>query len=658
MVKIEPHSNGPLFVEIHCLINAGKPVAPATALPPGMPAYIASGSHHFGDSRYRFLILRRYQCDLAALVENRQLDAKAILSVAVQIVDVLEHLHDRGYAHSDIKAANLMLGSCTYERGSGDGHVDLARVKRVDKELRTLLKQQQASGDVKTESADRTTKAKRGKKVKQIKQADDEDVVLVKQSHPAAEQSTDDEYDDDLDESSNYKTPQRKFALNQAGQQHTSIPYSGTNPMRSCRLISAGSSSTYQDMLSSHYLRPTNKVDYGLSDSDSSEDADARNSQAKADKDFIVYTVKTAKSPARRSRKQRLKLTPTLSAADASRRSDWITEDRIHLIDFGLAIKFVDSTGQHRPFFMDARRAHDGTLEFTSRDAHMGAHSRRSDLECFGYNLLYWTQGWLPWKEDARGTQQPEQVHRMKELFMTDVPAMFRHVYNREVPAWIGQFMRYVGSLAYHDRPDYELCRNMFRAELRRLGVDVRDATAMRLRTAELQQRPVRRWEGVPPGVRPEAANGAAADHVDGGGVTAAAAGSENVPGMVTPAARSDVNKSMLKLGLLLTPALPFREVTSAGLNRISPKNLRSKSEKVPTGRRRKDAASVFSWTDILSTDPDQIARQRADKEFDRVPAETPLCHRYKGKPTYAILEVSSVLVDEVGVTKRLLIYG
>lgn len=24
VVKIEPHSNGPLFVEIHCLLNTGK----------------------------------------------------------------------------------------------------------------------------------------------------------------------------------------------------------------------------------------------------------------------------------------------------------------------------------------------------------------------------------------------------------------------------------------------------------------------------------------------------------------------------------------------------------------------------------------------------------------------------------------------------------
>lgn len=648
VVKIEPHSNGPLFVEIHCLINAGKPVAPATALPPGMPAYIASGSHYFGASRYRFLILRRYQCDLAALVERRQLDAKAMLCVAVQIIDVLEHLHDRGYAHSDIKAANLMLGTCTYERPPADRAVDLERVKRVEKELRALLKQQSKAEATPGEPAKPKTSKKASKKEAKVKHEVCDVADFKAEPGADASQSMSGDDDDGLNDSTDYRTPQPKKkrsateapSASLSNQHNTSIPYSGTNPMRSCRLVAAGShlhssSSTYQDMLSSHYLRQTPKVDYGLSD-DSSDDVEAIDSQAKKDKDFVA-------PPSLRYRElKRASVSPTSPAvaAVATRPTEWITEDRIHLIDFGLAIKFVDSAGQHRPFFMDARRAHDGTLEFTSRDAHMGAHSRRSDLECFGYNLLYWTQGWLPWKEDVRCMQQPEQVHRMKEFFMTDITVMFRHVYGREVPTWIGQFMRYVGSLAYHDRPDYELCRNMFRAELRRIGVDVRDPNAMRLRTAELRQRPVRRWEGITAGVRQEGPNGAAdADAVDGV-AAASAAGTENVPGVLPTSARNDVNKSMMKLGLLLAPVLPFREVTAAGQNRISPKNLRSKSEKVPTGK-RKNGTSVFSWTDILSTDPDQIARQRADKEFDRVPAETPLCQRYKGKPTYAILEVS-----------------
>ena len=44
---------------------------------------------------------------------------------------------------------------------------------------------------------------------------------------------------------------------------------------------------------------------------------------------------------------------------------------------------FVYESGYevHKEFREDMRRAHDGTIEFTSRDGHMGALSRRSDLE-------------------------------------------------------------------------------------------------------------------------------------------------------------------------------------------------------------------------------------------------------------------------------------
>ncbi|CAM6031325.1 unnamed protein product, partial [Sphagnum compactum] len=80
-------------------------------LPPGMPQYVASGSHYFSESRYRFLILQRFKCDLHHIIKNRRVATKHVLIIANQILDVLEHLHDNGYAHSDIKAENLMIGS-------------------------------------------------------------------------------------------------------------------------------------------------------------------------------------------------------------------------------------------------------------------------------------------------------------------------------------------------------------------------------------------------------------------------------------------------------------------------------------------------------------------------------------------------------------------
>ena len=52
-------------------------------------------------------------------------------------------------------------------------------------------------------------------------------------------------------------------------------------------------------------------------------------------------------------------------------------ENDVYLVDFGLVSKF-HRDGVHHANKPDARKAHDGTIEYTSRDAHTGAHSRRS----------------------------------------------------------------------------------------------------------------------------------------------------------------------------------------------------------------------------------------------------------------------------------------
>ena len=46
---------------------------------------------------------------------------------------------------------------------------------------------------------------------------------------------------------------------------------------------------------------------------------------------------------------------------------------RAYLVDYGLAYRFRTRAGVHKPFVHDERRAHEGTLEFTSRDAHEGS---------------------------------------------------------------------------------------------------------------------------------------------------------------------------------------------------------------------------------------------------------------------------------------------
>ena len=41
------------------------------------------------------------------------------------------------------------------------------------------------------------------------------------------------------------------------------------------------------------------------------------------------------------------------------------------MVDFGLAYRYI-CDGKHKEYFEDKRRQHDGTIEYTSRDAHRG----------------------------------------------------------------------------------------------------------------------------------------------------------------------------------------------------------------------------------------------------------------------------------------------
>lgn len=293
--------------------------------------------------------------------------------------------------------------------------------------------------------------------------------------------------------------------------------------------------------------------------------------------------------------------------------------DRIYLIDFGLASKYVDANGAHRPFFMDERRAHDGTLEFTSRDAHLGAHSRRSDLECLGYNLVYWSQGELAWKNDKRILQNPEEVHHMKEFFMSDAKEMMKLCYGAQVPKYLGVFLDYVNKLMYTDPPDYDYCRSIFRKEFKRLGYSLDTDFHVTFDKPLLVNGKV----ATPRKPKPLAV----ADQVDSPNIVARLGNSNKIKG----------DPLLMKFGLLVP------SIRDSSANKLSPKNLRSKKETPNrTGRSR---SKRLSLEELLATDPEQIARQRIEKEFDGQDSDLlEVSIRYQGKPTYAILELESKL--------------
>ncbi|XP_032685595.1 serine/threonine-protein kinase VRK1-like [Odontomachus brunneus] len=124
VIKIEPHGNGPLFVEMHFYMRNCKPdeinswqrKKNLTAL--GMPKYVASGSHEYKNTKYRFLVIDRYGTDLWKIFEanNKQFSEHTVYKLVLQIIDILEYIHHKNYVHADIKGENLLLDLQSYNQ--------------------------------------------------------------------------------------------------------------------------------------------------------------------------------------------------------------------------------------------------------------------------------------------------------------------------------------------------------------------------------------------------------------------------------------------------------------------------------------------------------------------------------------------------------------
>ena len=138
VIKIEPKDNGPLFCELHFYTNCGKEadcklrkiiwfyfksffslslsqvnnfIKSYRLKHLGVPRSIASGLCEYKNKEYRFLVMDRYSKDLRSFFTENQnkLNENIVLYLTRQILYALEYIHSKGYAHADIKGANLML---------------------------------------------------------------------------------------------------------------------------------------------------------------------------------------------------------------------------------------------------------------------------------------------------------------------------------------------------------------------------------------------------------------------------------------------------------------------------------------------------------------------------------------------------------------------
>ncbi len=129
----------------------------------------------------------------------------------------------------------------------------------------------------------------------------------------------------------------------------------------------------------------------------------------------------------------------------------------IYLIDFGLSRKYImRKNNQHIPY-REGRNLI-GTARYISINTHMGIEqSRRDDLESIGYVLVLFLKGSLPWqglRDDGIG----EKFHKIMEKKL-QIPV---EILCLNLPQEIIFYLKYVKSLRFEDKPDYDLLRGFF----------------------------------------------------------------------------------------------------------------------------------------------------------------------------------------------------
>ncbi|XP_067092493.1 serine/threonine-protein kinase VRK2 isoform X2 [Osmerus mordax] len=141
---------------------------------------------------------------------------------------------------------------------------------------------------------------------------------------------------------------------------------------------------------------------------------------------------------------------------------------KVYLADYGLSYRFCPD-GVHKEYKANPKKGHNGTIEYTSLDAHNGAApSRRGDLQVLGFCLLHWLCGTLPWDSELKN---PTQVHEAKDRLMDNLPNSVQQLpMDRAVSDKMADFFLQVKELAYEQRPDYQALRTLLSAGGRRAG--------------------------------------------------------------------------------------------------------------------------------------------------------------------------------------------
>lgn len=138
-------------------------------------------------------------------------------------------------------------------------------------------------------------------------------------------------------------------------------------------------------------------------------------------------------------------------------------DSQVFLVDFGLASHYTTN----KEFKPDPKKMHNGTIEYTSIDAHYGVPTMRGDLEILGYNLIHWVGGTLPWEKFLN---DPVKVKDSKEKFRGNSKGLIKECAVKSDTASVVQnFLDLVYALKFNETPNYDKCKKIFLQALKTL---------------------------------------------------------------------------------------------------------------------------------------------------------------------------------------------
>ena len=139
----------------------------------------------------------------------------------------------------------------------------------------------------------------------------------------------------------------------------------------------------------------------------------------------------------------------------------------IYIIDFGLSKKYrSDRTGNHIQFCITKKM--NGTARYASTNSLRGVEiSRRDDLECLSYMIIYFLMKKLPWQGVKANTVQNryKKIYYMKKKFIHDENF-------KKLPEEIQEFYKDIKKLKFEEKPNYIKLREYFHILLKKNGLN------------------------------------------------------------------------------------------------------------------------------------------------------------------------------------------